>query len=87
MGKDTARSVAPALALSKLHSFRYPLVAADYLGPDLAAFSRAEEPAFEDALIAEVAATASRSCHHAEHAEYVGTLRRFVDAAMVEFSS
>ena len=61
--------------------------AAEYLGPDLAAFARAEDSALEDPVIAEVAAAASRSCHRVAPAEYVGTLRRLADALMVEFSS
>ena len=60
---------------------------ADYLGPDLAPFARAEEPALEDELVADMAAAVSRSCHRAEPAEYVATLRRLADALMVEFTA
>ena len=61
--------------------------ASDYLGPDLAAFARAEGPALEDEIVADLAAAASRSCHRVEPSEYVATLRRLADALMVEFTS
>ena len=57
--------------------------AAEYLGPDLAALARAEDPALEDAVVADLAAAASRSCYGVEPAEYVGTLRRLADALMI----
>ena len=61
--------------------------ASDYLGPELAAFARAEGPALEDEIVADLAAAASRSCHRVEPSEYVATLRRLADALMVEFTS
>ena len=61
--------------------------AADYLGPSLAAFARAEEPALEDPLVAALAAATMRSCHRAEPEQYVGALRRLAEAAMVEFTA
>ena len=60
---------------------------ADYLGPELAAFARAEGPALEDEVVAGLAAACTRSCHKAEPAEYVGTLRRMFEAAMIEWSA
>ena len=53
----------------------------------MAAFARAEGPALEDEIVADLAAAASRSCHRVEPSEYVATLRRLADATMVEFTS
>ena len=61
--------------------------AAEFLGPELAAFARADAAAFEDELVAALAAAGTRSCHRAAPEEYVATLRRLAKAAMVEWSA
>jgi len=61
--------------------------AAEFVGPELAAFARADAAAFEDELVAALAAAGTRSCHRAARTEYVATLRRLAQAAILEWSA
>ena len=89
---DVTHADGPVSLVSKLVSLPakgrgFP--ACDYVGPELAAFGRAEESALDVDFTAELAATAKgvRSCHKVEPAEYAALLAHMHAADMLELTA